>query len=517
MAQEKSQLKIGIALNYVNMILGNLIPIFYTPIMLTLLGQSEYGLYKLASSVTSYLSLISMGLGSAITRYLIKSREEEGKEAEERMFGLFDIIFNVIAVAALIVGTILTTNLPLWYAKSLTAEELSRMQVLVFMMVINMALSFSQSPYLSVVNAHEKFLFLQCMNIVSTCGVPCLNLVALYLGFGSLGMTIAAMAASILTRVAYQIYVRRKMQLRPRLKNLPTDKLKEILGFSFWIFVANVVGQLYNATDTVMIGMIPALATTGVAVYNIGFTLSNVIGNVSTGISALIAPKTNRLVFRGASGSELTDLAIRIGRIQGYIGLLLITGFIVFGKPFIAFYAGEGYEDAYWVAICIAVPFIFPLLQSVCLSLIVAENKHRFRSLMYLFIAVLNVAGTWYAMHAWGVVGAALMTGIATLIGPGLMMNWFYAKKTSLDMNSFWKKISGIFYVPIILCLGALLLSSCIDIYEIGPFLAGICLYTLLYFILIWKTTMNQYEKGLVHEFVVKLLAKCRRKKHGHS
>ena len=51
------------------------------------------------------------------------------------------------------------------------------------------------------------------------------------------------------------------------MKNLPTNKMKEILGFSFWIFVANVVGQLYNATDTVMIGMVPALATTGVAVY----------------------------------------------------------------------------------------------------------------------------------------------------------------------------------------------------------------------------------------------------------
>ena len=132
MTQEKSQLKIGIVLNYVNMILGNLIPIFYTPIMLALLGQSEYGLYKLASSVTSYLSLISMGLGSAITRYLIKSREEEGKEAEESMFGLFGVIFNIIAVAALIVGTILIMCLPLWYTKSLTAEELSRMQSTVY-------------------------------------------------------------------------------------------------------------------------------------------------------------------------------------------------------------------------------------------------------------------------------------------------------------------------------------------------------------------------------------------------
>ena len=42
MESENSQLKIGIVLNYINIGLGNLIPIFYTPIMLKLLGQSEY-------------------------------------------------------------------------------------------------------------------------------------------------------------------------------------------------------------------------------------------------------------------------------------------------------------------------------------------------------------------------------------------------------------------------------------------------------------------------------------------
>ena len=43
MQKEKSQLKIGIVLNYLNMAMGTLIPIFYTPIMLQLLGQNEYG------------------------------------------------------------------------------------------------------------------------------------------------------------------------------------------------------------------------------------------------------------------------------------------------------------------------------------------------------------------------------------------------------------------------------------------------------------------------------------------
>lgn len=507
MAQEKSQLKVGIVLNYVNMILGNLIPIFYTPVMLTLLGQSEYGLYKLASSVTSYLSLISMGLGSAITRYLIKSREEEGKDAEERMFGLFNVIFNVIAVAALVIGTLLTIGLPLWYSKSLTDAQLTQMQLLVFMMVINMALSFSQSPYLSVVNAHEKFVFLQCMNIVQTCGVPCLNLVALYLGFGSVGLTIAAMGASILTRVAYQFYVRSKMQLRPRIKNLPTDKLKEIMGFAFWIFVANVVGQLYNATDTVMIGMIPALATTGVAVYNVGGTFNGIMFSLTTGVSSLLAPKTNRMVFQGASCDELTDLAIRVGRIQGYIMTLIVSGFIAFGRPFVVFYAGDEYADAYWVAILMMIPNMIPLVQSICLNVVVAQNKHKFRSLVYLGIAILNVVGTWFLMQYMGIIGAALMTGVALIIGQGFVMNWYYHKKTGLDMLRFWKQMLSVYIVPTLLCTGALLLSNWIDFYKLPALFAGIVLYTVMYCGLNWLFTMNDYEKKMV-------LGRIKRKGH---
>lgn len=507
MAQEKSQLKIGIVLNYVNMILGNLIPIFYTPIMLTLLGQSEYGLYKLASSVTSYLSLISMGLGSAITRYLIKSREEEGKDAEERMFGLFDVIFNVIAVAALVIGTLLTIGLPLWYSKSLTDAQLTRMQLLVFMMVINMALSFSQSPYLSVVNAHEKFVFLQCMNIVQTCGVPCLNLVALYLGFGSVGLTITAMGASILTRIAYQFYVRSKMQLRPRIKNLPTDKLKEIMGFAFWIFVANVVGQLYNATDTVMIGMIPALATTGVAVYNVCGTFNGIMFSLTTGVSSLLAPKTNRMVFQGASCDELTDLAIRVGRIQGYIMTLIVSGFIAFGRPFVAFYAGDEYADAYWVAILMMIPNMIPLVQSICLNVVVAQNKHKFRSLVYLGIAILNVVGTWFLMQYMGIIGAALMTGVALIIGQGFVVNWYYHKKTGLDMLRFWKQMLSVYIVPTLLCTGALLLSNWIDFYKLPALFAGIALYIVMYCGLNWLFTMNDYEKEMI-------LGRMKRKGH---
>lgn len=292
MGKDKNQLKAGIVLNYINLILGNLIPIFYTPIMLSLLGKSEYGLYKLSSSITSYLSLISLGIGSAITRYLIKANIEEGKEAEERVLGLFMVIFQIIAVVSFVIGLLLTCNIQIWYGNSLTAVELSRMRILVFLMVCNTALNFSLSPYISVVSTHEKFIFLQCMNIITTCVGPLLNLIVMFAGFASIGMTVSSLILGIITRYVYLFYVRHSLKIKARYRNVPTNLLKEILTFSFWIFISNVVGQLYNATDTVMIGAVPALATVGTAVYNVGATFNNMVFNLTTGISSLLSPKT---------------------------------------------------------------------------------------------------------------------------------------------------------------------------------------------------------------------------------
>ena len=512
MKQEKNQLRIGIVLNYLNMILGNLIPIFYTPIMLSLLGQEEYGLYKLSSSVTSYLSLISLGIGSAVTRYLIKAREQEGKESEERFLGLFMVIFQIIAVAALLVGTLLTLNLHIWYGASLSAAELSRMQILVFLMVCNTALSFSQSPYTAVISAHERFVFQQCINILTTCIGPLLNLVMLMLGYASVGMAISSLAVGIVCRLAYTIYVRRSLDIRPRYKNLPAAALREILTFSFWVFVSNVVAQLYNATDTVMMGAVPELATTGVAVYSVGAIFNNIVFSLTTGISSLLGPKTNKLVFAGASNQELTDFSIRVGRLQGYIISLIVTGFIAFGKPFIAFYAGDGYENAYWVAVFMMVPNMIPLVQSVCLSVIVAQNKHKFRSLVYLGIAVANVIGTWFLMQSMGIIGAALMTGFALLVGQGIVMNWYYHKKTGLDIIRFWKKVSVLYVIPTLLCISALILSQWVDFYSLPVLLTGIVVYTLIYCVLNWLFVMNDYEKNIVGEPLSKFAGKRRRR-----
>ena len=56
-----NQLKAGAAISYATQAVHILSGLIYTPVMLRLLGQSEYGLYQLVQSVVSYLGLLSLG------------------------------------------------------------------------------------------------------------------------------------------------------------------------------------------------------------------------------------------------------------------------------------------------------------------------------------------------------------------------------------------------------------------------------------------------------------------------
>ena len=60
------QKKAGVLLSYGQTVLSTLISLVYTPMMLRLLGQSEYGLYTLVNGFISNLALMSFGLAARI-------------------------------------------------------------------------------------------------------------------------------------------------------------------------------------------------------------------------------------------------------------------------------------------------------------------------------------------------------------------------------------------------------------------------------------------------------------------
>ncbi len=505
MKHEQSQIRTGTILSYITLAFGNFIPILYTPLMLEMLGQSEYGLYTLAHSVVGYLSLLSFGIGGTIVRYLAKARAENNRDEEEKIFGLFIKIYSILAILVIFVGGVVASQVSFFFGKNITAADVEKMRLLVIMMTVNTAISFPTSVFSSMIIAHERFVFNKLIAMLSTVLSPCLNLIMLFLGFGSVGMTATGTILTILTFIGNLFYCFKVLQIYPSFQKNDTGILKEIVHFSAFIFLGEIVNMLYWATDKVLLGAM--MGTAAVAIYNVGSTFNTAMQSLGTGVGSLFAP---RIVINSVQGDNayLDALFIRIGRIQFYIISLILTGFAVFGRQFIDLWVGPEYCDAYTVALLVMVPLGIPLVQSIALQIITAKNKHQFRAIVLLLVAILNVIGTILLIPHLGIIGAALATCIAYLIGPVFAMNWYYDKKIGMDIHGFWRNILKISPVSFIMLICGLFATRYIHLTSWFTLLIGIVLYTIVFCILNWVFSMNTYEKEIFLKPIQKIIAR---------
>ena len=185
-----NQLKIGVILSYITMFAQNIIGILYTPIMLRLLGKSEYGLYQLVYSVVSYLGLLSFGFGSAYVRFYSRYKVKNDEDGIARLNGMFFTIFLIIALITILAGSILVFNVELIFKQGLTPSEISTARILMILMVFNLAVTFPSSVFDSYVTAHECYFFQRVVSLLQTVLNPFLTLPLLLMGYKSISLVV---------------------------------------------------------------------------------------------------------------------------------------------------------------------------------------------------------------------------------------------------------------------------------------------------------------------------------------
>lgn len=492
----KNQLRSGVIISYLNLIISSIIPFVYTPIMLNMLGQKEYGLYSLSHSAVAYLSLLSFGFGSTIIRYIAKYRAQEDKKAVQEAYGFFLALYCVLAMLVLVGGFIISQNVDSIFKKGLSVEELDKMQILVMIMTLNSALSFPVSVFSSMVTAYERYVYRKTVDMLATIGAPLANLFALFLGYKSVGMALAATFMQLLMLPLYAGYCYKVLNIRPIFVRLSRSLIKELLGFSLFVFIGSIVDMLFWATDKVILGMLAG--SVAVAIYNIGGTFNTMVMNLSTSISGVLTPRITGMVIKEATKEQLTELFIKVGRLQFIIIGIIVSGFTVFGRTFITLWVGDSYIEAYWVAVLTMFPLCIPLIQNTGLSIVMAQNKHQFRSIVYLVIAIVNVISTYLIIPYKGLIGAALCSCIAYLLGQGLIMNVYYYKVTGINIPLFWMNIGKMAIIPGGMLIISLMVGKYVSINSWREFFSLVSLYPILYTLLMYRFALNEYEKSII-------------------
>jgi len=340
-----NQLKAGVVLTYLSTILSALISFVYTPIMLKILGQSEYGIYTLVNSVVANLGILSFGFGSSYMRFYSQFKVKQDEKNVAKLNGMYLAIFTLIATIALIAGLILMQNAENIFKKGLTASEISKAKILLCICVVNIAISFPASVFTSFITANEKYIFLKAVNMIKMVFSPLINLPLLILGFGSVGMVTATLIINIFADVLNVIFSIKKLNMKFNFKHFDFSLLKNIWVFSFFIFINIITDQINWNVDKFLLGMFQSSAA--VAVYGIAAQLNNHYTTIFWSLSNVFIPRINTIVSSGNGDGKLTELFVKIGRIQFIVLALILEVYVFFGKYFIIKWAGAEYETSY--------------------------------------------------------------------------------------------------------------------------------------------------------------------------
>lgn len=490
-------------LNYINEAIKTLTALVYTPVMLRLLGQSEYGLYQLVSSVVSYLSLLSFGFGSAYVRYYSRFKVKEDTEGIARLNGMFLLIFGTMSVACLFCGGVIAGNAKAVFGDGLTEAELEKAKVLLQILVVNMALTFPNSVFDCYVTAHEQFIFQKLLRMLQSLLNPFLTLPLLLLGYDSVAMVLVSSLLTIVVFISNIFYCIKKLKMRFYFRGLQFSLLREMWVFTFFIFLNQIIDQVNWSVDKLLLGRMSG--TAAVAVYGIGGQINSLYVQMSTAIATVFTPKVNRIVASTNDNAELTQLMTKVGRVQFAILALVVTGFVFLGKPFIQLWAGGAYGESYYVSLLLIVPVTLPLVQNIGIEIQRAKNMHKARSVVYVCIAAMNVLLSILLIRRWGCTGAAAGTAVALILGNILFMNWYYHNRIGLNMIYFWKQIAG--FLPGMF-LASLFGCALIYVVEISGWimlLLSAIVYSAVYCGTMWLTGFNSYEKQLIKGMLKKL------------
>lgn len=493
------QIKVGVILSYVSVFLTLIISLTYTPFMIRALGQSEYGLYQTAASAISMLSLLNLGLGSSYVRFYIREKSVGTSDGVARLNGMFFSVFSVLGMIALLCGLFMSNNVKLVFSDGLTPVELQKAKKLMLLLTVNLAISFPMSVFSSIITANERFIFQKVLLLIQQVASPLLNIPLLLMGYTSVGIVVVTVILSVVIWIANIVFCIKVLHIKFLFSKMRWHLFKEVVVFTSFIAVNLIVDQINWNIDKILLGRY--WGTVAVSIYSIGAMFNTIYISFSTSVSHAFTPRVHQ-IWNDTSRTEsernqdLTNLFISVGRIQLIILLLVCSGFLIFGRQFIALWVGSGFENAYWVTLCLIVPVTLPLSQNVGIEIQRAKNKHQFRSYLYAGMALINFALSVYLGQRYGEVGCAIGTAISLLVANGLCMNIYYQTVLRIEVSGYWKVAAQVCLILIIPMVSGIILCRIFSMGTWFSLIAAIFVYTCIYGIsmLLFAFERNQRE-----------------------
>lgn len=498
----EKEIYLGVVLTYVTTFVSLGMSLVFTPIIIRLLGQSEYGLYETMGSFVAYLAVLDLGFGAVVTRYTARYQIVGDYEARDRFLYTCRNIYLLLCAIILILGSIFYIFIDKLFGHSFTPLELQKAHT-VFLIVLGCTvMSIYSQVYKGCLNGVEKFVWPKSVQLIKVIFTKIVAIALLLLGGDSIGYTAVLFAFEILSCIFLAWLAHRNVSF---VRNkMPRRQLLEIFTFTSYLFVLAIVSQLYWQIDKLLLGIM--VGTVTVAIYAAAMNIENIIRNVSSSLKEILIPRISHIAEDDPNRSHLlTEFMIRSGRVILIAYGLMLVCITSLGEKFIVLWLGEEYAAAFPVLLILGYSTLLPTALIPGEEICKTYNRHGPLTLMYLIIALLNVVLTILMVRYWGIMGAASSTAIGLIVGNVIIALAYYHH--TFDINIF-QLIKGLFHklffsIIIVTVVG-------LEINQLLPQMSWIVLIiqgliiVLVFSIVMWFYGFNLYERQLANRIILR-------------
>jgi O-antigen/teichoic acid export membrane protein len=355
------------------------------------LGPAPLGAYFLFLAYFGIFNLIGDGgFGGAAVK-----RISEGKEPDEffSAFVFIRIILLAVSVTALLFAE------P--YLKDITSSGVF------FWLILALVVSvFSSSTGIGIYG-HGKVGIHQISNFLDAFSRTLIQVTAVFFGYSVAGLTggfVGGLLAGGMMNFRY---------LDLKLVRFRISHLKNLSGFSFWIFLTASGSLVFAYADTILIGFFMGNADVGI--YRTAFQLTSVAIFTTMAFHTVLYPK----ISDWGVHEQFTEIENSLARAYTYSLLLAIPACIggwILGERLLYFLYGASFVEgtsALFILLLVQVVNVFMFLGTMSLA---ALNRPKDAFWITVIAAMVNILLDLIFIPVLGIAGAALATLIAMIL-----------------------------------------------------------------------------------------------------
>jgi O-antigen/teichoic acid export membrane protein len=396
----------NVTTRYMAIALDALIGLVLLPFNVHHLGQAAYGLWMLTASMTTYFSVLDLGFGGSIVKFVAYYRAKRDARGLNEIASTLFVIFGVTGVVAYGVFVLLALNLGRVFNVTLEQAETGRSLMLVIGVYVSLGFPFS--IFGGIINGFQRYDLNNLVGVCSSLIVATLNVVMLLSGASLVQLVMATTGVRILTYFVYRLnayHVFPALSLRPSL--FLWSRVRELTSFSVYIAIIDWANKLNYSIDAIIIGAY--LSASAVALWTVPQRLAEMLQRLTNQFNGVLFP----VVVDSDAGEKperLRALFVQGTRLSLVSVMPLAGALILLMGPLVQAWVGPKFSESIVVAQILIGVVAIRVGNATATTVLKGAGQHRLLAFSNAGAALANVALSLLWIRRYGLVGQAFGT-----------------------------------------------------------------------------------------------------------